>query len=365
VNPKGAATTVCVQYGPTDSYGSETPCQTLAAGNADQTLSFDLTGLSPGTTYHYQAFASHSDGSTGYGAQMLFTTDKLPVAVLKADKASGSYPLTVTFDGSASSDPDGSISSWKLDFGDGSAPKTGTGSPGSISHTYLSKCTCTASLTVTDNQEATSKPAKVVIHVSDAVPLLSAVSPKVGPTSARVSVHVDPKGTATKVWVEYGTTGSHGKTSVPKTVPAGAAKTVTLTLTGLSQQTTYHYSVVASHTDGGQATSADATFKTPKLKPIHVGLKTGTVTATGGAAPLPFTCKGNAVFLCHIQVLLELGNKSVGSKSFPLLPGHSKTVRVKLSKSALRKLAHGPLHLTLTVSWGGASFQTMHVTVLP
>jgi len=375
VNPNGAATDVWVQYGTTDSYGKQTPVQSLPTGFVDQSLCFTLTGLSAGTTYDYQVVADHpyppplSGGVTTYGDQMTFPTDKLPIAVLKADKTNVSTGQAVTFNGSASSDPDGSISSWKLDFGDGSSASGSGPMSNTMKHKYTSPCSCTASLTVTDNQGATSKPAKVVIKVSKVgpLPLLSALSRKVGPTSAKVSVHVDPNGAPTKVWVEYGTTPSNGSTSTSVMVPRGSAKTVTLTLTGLNQRTSYYFHVVASHTDGGQAAmpNPDATFKTPKLKPIHIGLKTRTVTVTGGVAPIPFTCKGNAVFLCHIQVLLELGSKPVGSKSFTLLPGHSKIVRVKLTRAALRKLSDGPLHLTITVSLGGASLQTMHVTVLP
>jgi PKD repeat protein len=375
VNPNGVATDVSVQYGPTDSYGSQTAPQSLTAGFANQSLCFPVTGLSAGTKYDYQVVADHpyppplTGGVTAYGDQMTFATDKLPIAILKADTTSGPYPLTVKFDGSASSDPDGSISSWKLDFGDGSAPKTGTGPVlKAITHTYLSKCSCTASLTVTDNQGATSKPAKVVIQVYKAgpLPVLSAVSGKAtGATTAKVSVRVDPDKAATKVSVDYGTTPAYDKTSTSTTVAAGAAKTVTITLTGLTPQTTYHFSVLATHADGGRAASNDETFTTPKLKPMQVGVKTKTVTADGGVVPITFKCKGNAVSRCHAQILLELGNKVVGSKSFSLLAGHSKTVRVKLSKAALRKLAHGPLHLTITVSLGGASLQTLALTVRP
>jgi PKD repeat protein len=373
VYPNGLATDVSVQYGPTDSYGKQTPVQSLPAGFANQSLCFPVTGLSPGTKYDYQVVADHpyppplTGGVTAYGNQMNFASDKLPIAVLKADKKGGPYPLKVTFDGSASSDPDGSISSWKLDFGDGTSTSHAGSVPKAIAHTYLSTCSCTASLTVTDNQGATSKPAKVAINVIKAgpLPVLSAVSAKsMTATSEKVSVHVDPDRAQTKVSVEYGATSSYGKTSGVQTV-TGGVKTVTITLTGLSPQTAYHFSVVATHGDGGQTASNDETFTTPKLKPMYVGLKAKTVTADGGVVPITFKCKGNAVSRCHAQILLELGNKVVGSKSFSLLAGHHKVVRVRLSRAALSKLSRGPLHLTITVSLGGASLQTLALTVRP
>lgn len=75
----------------------------------------------------------------------------LPVAVLKASGTSfDSVPATVTFDPRASSPGVGStISSWSLDFGDGSGPKTGSSAPAlTIVHEYTASGVYTAQLTV-------------------------------------------------------------------------------------------------------------------------------------------------------------------------------------------------------------------------
>jgi PKD repeat protein len=74
-----------------------------------------------------------------------------PVASLKATPSSGIVPLTVSLDGTASSDPDGAIAGYAWTFGDG-----GTGSGATINHTYTTTGTFTARLTVTDNQGATA-----------------------------------------------------------------------------------------------------------------------------------------------------------------------------------------------------------------
>jgi PKD repeat protein len=58
--------------------------------------------------------------------------------------------LTVTLDGSASHDPDGTITAHAWDFGDGT---TGTGE--TTQHTYEAAGTYTVTLTVTDNDDAT------------------------------------------------------------------------------------------------------------------------------------------------------------------------------------------------------------------
>lgn len=70
-----------------------------------------------------------------------------PVANLTATPTSGTSPLTVTFDGSASYDPDGSIVSYSWSFGDG-----GTAAGALVTHTYTVERTYKAGLMVTDNE---------------------------------------------------------------------------------------------------------------------------------------------------------------------------------------------------------------------
>jgi PKD repeat protein len=83
-----------------------------------------------------------------------------PVAAVSATPTSGNAPLAVAFSGAGSSDPDGTISSYAWNFGDGT-----TGSGVSVNHTYNSTGTFNAVLTVTDNDGATDTDT-VVITVS-------------------------------------------------------------------------------------------------------------------------------------------------------------------------------------------------------
>jgi PKD repeat protein len=102
------------------------------------------------------------------------TVNRPPVARLTASPINGEWPLPVTFDGSGSSDPDGPLASWSLDFGDGTPAATGTGSPpSSIPHTYADPGSYTAALTVRDAQGATDT-ASVPITVSKAATALAA-----------------------------------------------------------------------------------------------------------------------------------------------------------------------------------------------
>ena len=74
--------------------------------------------------------------------------NRAPTARASADRQSGNLPLTVGFDGSASSDPDGDPLSYEWDFGDGSPTASGP----VVSHTYTAQGTFTATLTVRDGR---------------------------------------------------------------------------------------------------------------------------------------------------------------------------------------------------------------------
>lgn len=75
----------------------------------------------------------------------------LPAAAIAASPGSGEAPVAVAFDASGSSDPDGSITSYAWDFGDGT-----DGNGVTISHAYQAAGTYTAVLTVTDNDGLTA-----------------------------------------------------------------------------------------------------------------------------------------------------------------------------------------------------------------
>src|SRR5207302_2558384 len=97
-----------------------------------------------------------------------------PAASVTVDVTSGPEPLTVHYDGSASSDADGVIQSYHWNFGDGS---TGTG-PAPF-HTYPRPGQYTATLTVTDNAGASTSAAAPTVKVGSPgiPPMFTADSP--------------------------------------------------------------------------------------------------------------------------------------------------------------------------------------------
>jgi PKD domain len=92
------------------------------------------------------------DTGGGQSWAVCLPANAAPTAILTATPDHGGAPLTVTLDGSLSTDPDAgdTIASYTFDFGDSSAPVT-QASP-TISHTYSSPGQYPARLRVTDSR---------------------------------------------------------------------------------------------------------------------------------------------------------------------------------------------------------------------
>ncbi|MES1192784.1 MAG: hypothetical protein ABUM26_00550, partial [Solirubrobacterales bacterium] len=84
----------------------------------------------------------------------------------------------------------------------------------------------------------------------------------VGQTQATLTAKVTPRGAATSVRFDLGTSTSYGLQSSSKDIGSGADPvTVEIPVQGLTANTTYHFRVVAT-SDGGTVQGADATLKT-------------------------------------------------------------------------------------------------------
>jgi hypothetical protein len=88
VNPHNSLTTYFFEYGPTPSYGQSVPASKDAEvppANSAQTVSQDLTGLTPSTEYHYRVVA-HSPAGTVKGSDRTLTTAAAPEACSAAEQ---------------------------------------------------------------------------------------------------------------------------------------------------------------------------------------------------------------------------------------------------------------------------------------
>jgi hypothetical protein len=114
INPNGHATEYAFSYGPTTAYGATTTLRTVKAGIKAVAVSRTITGLTPGTTYHYRISAS-SAGGVGSGADRTFTTaGHPPASVITGGPVSvGKTVATPT----GVINPEGEATTWTIQYG--------------------------------------------------------------------------------------------------------------------------------------------------------------------------------------------------------------------------------------------------------
>lgn len=128
----------------------------LAATDSTAPYSFTFEGLTSGT-YEIEATATDDAGASVSDVITVSVGNAAPIASFIADPTSGGDPLTVNFDASASTDPDGDVLTYSWDFGDGS---TGTGAL--VDHTYLGLGSYVATLTVSDGNGGSDQAVEII-----------------------------------------------------------------------------------------------------------------------------------------------------------------------------------------------------------
>jgi len=169
---------------------------------------FDWYNLENGSTYNTYAGVStytpvfqvtDNTGLTGVAAtrvEVNLPAAQRPTAVLSATAISGNAPLTITFSGSASSTPIGTITDYTWDFGDG---ESATGI--NVSHTYTPAGNYTATLTVTTDLGGTNSTTKVITVLAPGTPTaVASANPYTG---------------AAPLTVTFSATGSHDDPNDP------------------------------------------------------------------------------------------------------------------------------------------------------
>jgi PKD repeat protein len=280
-------------------------CVTVAASVAGTVVSWSITGQM-NTVDHFTVFASQdgvnlmwlADAATtsldlaqfslNAGNYTIFVkavgkpslTNKMsagvqltipnqpPTAALSVSPATTgtmTAPVTITASTAGSTDPDGSIVSSTINFGDGSAAVSGP----SASHTYNVAGTYTITATVTDNLGATaSKSATIVVSSSNQPPIATiSATPGTAYAPAAVSVSAagssDPDGTIASSVLSFGDgTSASGLAASHKYSTAGV------------------YTLSATVTDNLGASSSASTSVTVKAAEVIV-------TSPAGGAILP------------------------------------------------------------------------------
>ena len=170
-----------------------------------------------------------------------------PVADAEPAVRSGHAPLEVPFAATAARDPDGSIADYSWNFGDGS---TATDTGPETTHTYTAGGRYFPTLTVTDDDGASSKLVEEVLVDLPAAP--TAYSG--GASGSTIHGAIVANNQATDWSVEYGPTEEYGAVTAAQSLPGDSdLHQVSAQLPGLQSGRVYHYRVVADNASGSSS----------------------------------------------------------------------------------------------------------------
>jgi phosphodiesterase/alkaline phosphatase D-like protein len=114
VNPNGNTTGYVFDYGLTTGYGLASTAHSAGHGAKPVAVKSTISGLLPGTTYHYRITALNRSG-TGTGADRTFTTTGHPPAAAQTGPPSQVGKTTATPTGTIN--PEGEATTWVVQYG--------------------------------------------------------------------------------------------------------------------------------------------------------------------------------------------------------------------------------------------------------
>ena len=274
INPGGFATTVAWEYGLTSSYGSEAADSDVFQPGSSASASAVLTGLTPATTYHYRSRAIYPQGVM-YASDAVFTTapvlntaTTLPATQIQNSSATlnGSFLSTATssvlsfqwgsdgtYGATVAATPATAVASTMSQSG--SAPLSGL-APGQLYHYRIVSSAGDGDAYGDDMTFSTLPNANGPL-----VKTATATGSASGAATFRGTVNAN--GFPTTAVVEYGPTTEYGSVVTAQPAPLGSTGDleVSVFVSGLSPNATYHYRVVATNAFANRY-GEDATVRT-------------------------------------------------------------------------------------------------------
>ncbi|NBR62938.1 MAG: hypothetical protein EBT77_01240 [Verrucomicrobia bacterium] len=292
VTANGLATSVWFEYGATAAFGATTVSQGIGSGNSPVAVTANLTGLQAGTPYYFRAMASNSLGNTP-GNTLNFTT-AIPLPTVTTTNAGNVTAYAATLNGYVN--PNGLETSVYFEWGDRSDLLSFSNHPQSIGSgtNALLNSASLGSLT----PDSTYFFRVVAVNVSNGLTskiyggTLSFQTPPVKPTVTTLGISeatptavtlqgaVNPNGSATRFYFEYGPTPSYGFATAVQDAGSGTnSVSLSSALTGLSSGQAYYYRGVASN-GYGVSYGTDQSFTTGNPPPSVATLRPTGLTAS-------------------------------------------------------------------------------------
>ncbi len=201
--------------------------QLTSANTLTHLSDLGVSGSSVSTSVPQQSVTLFVLPSSGGGGG---TENLSPVADAVASPISGLPPLEVSFDGTGSTDSDGTVVAYAWDFGDGQQ-----GAGATVTHTYGTAGTYTATLTVTDDDGATaSDSVTVTVFSSGTLEAPSNLFAQASGSNVTLQwtdnsqtedgfiIERSPQGGWPPVFSEVGRTGPNAQQYVDSNVPSGS-----------------------------------------------------------------------------------------------------------------------------------------------
>ena len=293
----------------------------------------ELTGLEPAESYTYRLEASSAGGTVGPEGQF----ETLPIAPIPvASAASGVLSRVASLNGTV--DPEHDATFYRFEYGPCSGAGECATSPfseethaeaaGAIRGAVAVSATVSELepettyhyrvVAINGGGEAASGEQSFTTGASAQAEAVTGAASGISQTGATVSGLVDPNGQATTFAWEVGTSVSYGATVYGSMDAEGVPVSVSLALTALLPNTTYHYRLMATSVSG-TVYGADETFTTlpyggaPFTLPTPLGLvpvpREATTSPTGQVLP------SKEVKVTKAQLLAKALKKCKQSKS--------------------------------------------------
>jgi phosphodiesterase/alkaline phosphatase D-like protein len=280
VNPNGLTTSVHFEYGLTTSYGFSTSSHNYS-GVTTQSVTANITGLSPNTTYHFRIVATNSGGTRHGGDRTFRTLSPTGVPGVTTNPATNLAGFSATLNGSVY--PHGLTTTVYFQYGTTTGYGHTTASQSKTGNTYQSVSANISGLAASTRYHfriVATNSAGTTYGADRTLTTLSATGPPVVTTnpatfvasySATLNGSLDPHGLSTTVYFQYGTTTSYGFTTSLQAKNGNTYQNISAHISGLAAGTRYHFRIVASNS-AGTTHGADRTFTTlsPTGPPIVI-----------------------------------------------------------------------------------------------